>query len=247
MRSTPFRISTFLRMKPTGTVLRNPRTASAGLSSVASMTVIISVLSAPARHHPSGAFVPGRRGGAAPFGTEPGAAERPAETKPGRLLAEPPPAKRTYGSADSEGDGGGAHRDDAFAGRDVPASCGRLAGASHGERRITGTDSVVEVAGTIGVSHVRGPIGVLRPVVKVLRLARIHEKCGRNYVCSRVDVEAVHGVALDPDVDAVDAFLDGGDFGLVPLVEEHGDRDRGEDADDDDHDQELDEGEAPLL
>ena len=41
--------------------------------------------------------------------------------------------------------------------------------------------------------------------------------------------------------------LTGGEVGLLPLGEEGGDRDGGEDADDDDHDQELDEGEASLI
>ncbi|HZL64174.1 MAG TPA: hypothetical protein VFD50_04395 [Thermoleophilia bacterium] len=44
----------------------------------------------------------------------------------------------------------------------------------------------------------------------------------------------------------MDVLLDGGVLGLLPLIDEHRDGDGGQDADDDDHDQELDEREPAL-
>src|SRR5215213_11929665 len=41
--------------------------------------------------------------------------------------------------------------------------------------------------------------------------------------------------------------LTGGEVGLLPLGEEHRDRDGSEDPEDDDHDQELDQGKASLI
>ena len=81
--------------------------------------------------------------------------------------------------------------------------------------------------------------GVLGPVVDVARQRRVGWPSRRG-----VGVAVVDRIALYADLDAVDALLDRGVFGLVPLTQEHRDGDGGQDADDDDDDEELDEGEA---
>src|SRR5450759_1302092 len=72
----------------------------------------------------------------------------------------------------------------------------------------------------------------------------------RSHACGSrngIDVVVVNGDGLHADLERVHAFLDAGVLGLLALVEEHRDRDRGENADDDDHNQQLDERETLLA
>ncbi len=86
---------------------------------------------------------------------------------------------------------------------------------------------------------------VLGPVVDVGLAGGVLER--RVVDRRRIGVAVVDGVALDTHLDAVDTLLDRGVLGLAPLAEEHRDGDGRQDADDDDHDQQFDEGETVLV
>src|SRR5665647_666627 len=100
----------------------------------------------------------------------------------------------------------------------------------------------VALTSRVGIDALARMPGVARPHIHLRWEQHTLETGSAGGRVARV--VAVHGIALDPDGDLVHPLLKGGGLRLLPLAEEHRDRDCGEDADDDDHDQQFDEGEA---